>query len=62
MTVKDAIPVMQSILTLKRTPITISNPDGMVIVEDTRGEVALAAIQASIPNEATVELLQGARA
>jgi len=48
MTIKDAIPIMKSILSLKKAPITPQNPQGMIIVEDTRGEVALSALKASI--------------
>ena len=52
MTVKDALPVMKSILGFKKTPITIQNPHGMIIVQDTRGEAALAALESSISDEA----------
>ena len=52
MNVKEAIPVMKSIIALEKTPGNKSNPDGMIIVKDSRGENALAAVNASINDEA----------
>jgi len=48
MTIKEAIPIMQSIMTLGKTPITSYNPEGMLIVLDSRGEAAMDALRSSI--------------